>query len=259
MLSISATLITIINAQEHNSADLQKIIKENITKDSISEKKYKPLDFKLQVKNMHLWRGFRVTDAPMTAADVFFTSKNGKFKAGLWGGAGFNGDYTEFDYYINYSSGGFSFSLWDINNFSDFPDAEIFDYDINTTSHFVDLTAAYSFKKVPISVSWTTILLGRDTFINKSGKKENAFTHYVQLNSTIYKNEHSSLDIFIAGAFSFASNDKHFYGEDFLNNFGITYHKEVNVLNLIYLPVSATAMWNPDLKHGGIQVAVDLF
>ena len=31
--------------------------------------------FNLQLKNMHLWKGLHVTDAPMTAADINYTSE----------------------------------------------------------------------------------------------------------------------------------------------------------------------------------------
>ena len=242
-------------AQETNTIDTEnkKTGKAEISKD------YKPFDFNLQVKNMHLWRGYRVTDAPMTAANVSYTSKSAKFKAGIWGGAGFNGDYTEFDYYVSYTNGGFSLSLWDINNFSSFPNAEIFDYSKETTSHFVDLTAAYAFKKIPFSISWSTILLGRDTFLDDSGKLSNAYSNFLQINSTIYKDTDSSLSIYIAGAFAFNSSESHFYGTKFLNSFGLTFSKDVKVFNKKYIPVSASAMWNTDLQYGGLKVAVDLF
>ena len=241
-------------AQESHKATLLTAI----SKDTVTDA-YKPFDFHLQVKNMHLWRGYRVTDAPMTAADVSYTSKDSNFKAGLWGGAGFNGDYTEFDYYMTYQLGQFSFALWDINNFSNYPDAEIFNYDNDKTSHFVDLTAAYAFKNIPLSMSWSTILIGRDTYITDTGKHKNAFTNYLQLQGTVYKRKHSSLSLFVAAAFSFVSKDYHFYGDEFLNSFGVIYQKDVKVLNSFYLPVSATAMWNPDQEYGAIQLAVNLF
>tara|TARA_R110002051_G_scaffold118169_1_gene191951 strand:+ start:8868 stop:9638 length:771 start_codon:yes stop_codon:yes gene_type:complete len=227
---------------------------ENLT-EAVS---YKPIDFNLQVKNMHLWRGLRVTDAPMTGALLHYTSKNGKLDAGFWGGAGFNGDYTEVDYYISYTTHGFSIALWDINNYSDFPEAEIFDYDTSTTSHFVDLTLAYTFQKIPLKASWSTILLGRDSYLTDDGELENTFTNYVELSYNIFKKKHSSLGVSIAGAFSFV-NDAHFYGDKVLNNFGIIYSRDVKVYQDIYLPVSVTALWNTDQKFASIQVAINLF
>ncbi|MAG85829.1 MAG: hypothetical protein CMB97_00215 [Flavobacteriaceae bacterium] len=256
-----AVLVYSVKAQESMIAEpVDKILLEEIKQDTVQNELYKPFDFNLQVKNMHLWRGFRVTDAPMTAADVSFKSKNGKIKAGIWGGAGFNGDYTEFDYYISYSSGGFYLAVWDINNFSDFPNANIFNYDKDTTSHFVDITASYTFKKIPISFSWSTIFIGRDTYVdNETGTTKNAFTNFLQLNAKVYERVDSSLILYISGAFSPVSRDIHFYGQDFLNSFGIIYNKDVNLFNEKVLPVSATALWNADLNYGALQVAVSLF
>lgn len=220
---------------------------------------YKPFDFNLQVKNMHLWKGLRVTDAPMTAADIHYISKNGKFKAGVWGGAGFTGDYTEFDYYVSYQHKGFSISVWDINNFSDFPDAEIFNYDKTETSHFLDVTASYTFVKIPLKFSWSTLVQGRDLYVANDAEVKNAFSNYIELSYTILEQEDWSLGAYAGGAFSFL-NEAHFYGDKpNFTNVGFIYNKNVKVLNEFRLPVSATAMWNPEQEYGAIQVAVTFF
>lgn len=220
---------------------------------------YKPFLFNLQVKNMHLWRGYRVTDSPMTAGDVHYISENGKLKAGLWGGSGFNGDYHEFDYYVSYATGGFSLALWDINNYSNYPDAKIFNYDIGKTSHFVDLTAAYTFKGIPLKLSWSTILLGRDTYTNDAGELKNAFSNYVEASYVLTKKDNWSLSAFAGAAFSFIS-DTNFYGDkSTFNNVGFIYNRDLNVLDKVTIPVSATAMWNPLQKYGAMQIAVNLF
>ncbi|GLB51776.1 hypothetical protein NBRC110019_08150 [Neptunitalea chrysea] len=223
---------------------------------------YKPFNFNLQVKNMHLWRGYRVTDAPMTAGDVNYTSKNGKFKAGLWGGSGFNGDYHEFDYYISYATGGWSLAIWDINNYSAYPDAEIFNYDISKTSHFIDVTLAHQFQKIPLKLSWSTIIQGRDTYMDENGELKNAFSNYVEASYTLRKETNWSLSAFVGGVFSFANDidESNFYGDkSSINNVGLVYNRDLNILDKVTLPVSATAMWNPLQKYGAMQVAVNLF
>ncbi|WP_026752777.1 hypothetical protein [Sediminibacter sp. Hel_I_10] len=220
---------------------------------------YKPFDFNLQVKNMHLWKGLRVTDAPMTAADINYTSKDGRFRAGLWGGAGVTGYYSEFDYYVSYSYNGFSIAVWDINNSSDFPDAKIFDYDRGSTSHFIDVTVGYQFQNVPLKLSWSTIVQGRDTYVNSSGELRNAFSNYVEASYKLIVKKDWSLSAYVGGAFSFQS-ESHFYGDNpNVTNLGLIYAKQVHVLKKFILPVSATAMWNPEQDYGAIQVAVTLF
>ena len=221
--------------------------------------KYQAFDFNLKVKTMHLWKGLRVTDAPVVDVDLNYTSRDGKFKAGLWGGAGVTGYYTEFDYYASYSTNGFSLAVWDINNSSDFPDADIFDYDRSTTSHFVDVTLGYKFKPVPLKLSWSTIVQGRDTYATDSGELRNAFSNYVEASYGLVQKKDWSLSAFVGGAFSFES-EAHFYGDHpNVTNLGLIYAKEVTVLKKFTLPFAATAMWNPEQEYGAIEVAVTLF
>lgn len=223
------------------------------------EDPYDAFQFHLSVKNMHLWRGYRVTDEAMTAANVHYVSKDGNFKAGLWGGVGFAGNYTEFDYYISYTYNNWSFAIWDINNYTDFPEAQIFNYDRSETSHFIDVTASYKFNTTPLQLSWSSILQGRDTYVTSSGKLRNAFTHYVEASYAIAEGNDWNLSVFAGVAFSFES-ETHFYGNrPGFNNFGATYSKTITVLDRYKLPVSATAMWNNLQDYGALQVAVDLF
>ncbi|MFI2744618.1 hypothetical protein ACG2LH_17925 [Zhouia sp. PK063] len=233
--------------------------KREIPEDTTATKTYKPFDFNLQVKTMHLWKGLRVTDAPMTAADIHYTTRNGNFKAGVWGGYGINGDYTEFDYYLSYTLNQWSLSVWDINNFSDYPDAKIFDYKKGSTSHFVDVTLAYQFKPIPLKLSWSTIVLGRDFYTNDAGELKQAFSNYVEASYTFLQKQDWSLGAFVGGVFSF-TNEANFYGDHTnFTNIGFVYNKNVKVLKDYSLPFSATAMWNPEKDYGALQVAVNLF
>ena len=72
-------------SQSAFSQDQDNIIEErNEEKLEEKEDEEKLFHFNLQLKNMHLWRGYHVSNSPVTAADVNYTSKNGFFKAGLW-------------------------------------------------------------------------------------------------------------------------------------------------------------------------------
>lgn len=258
LIKLAVFLIGIFACQEITAQEDVRSITNEIEEEEEDEV-YKPFDFNLQVKNMHLWKGLRVTDAPMTAADIHYLSKNGKFKAGVWGGAGFTGEYTEFDYYVSYQDKGFSVSIWDINNFSDFPDAEIFNYDRKVTSHFIDVTVAYELSKIPLKFSWSTLVQGRDTFTDDNAEVKNAFSNYVEIAYRVIEKENWSLGVYAGGAFSFR-NEAHFYGDDpNFTNIGLIYNKDVKVLKDFSLPVSAMAMWNPEQEYGAIQVAVNFF
>ncbi|HIB36610.1 hypothetical protein [Mesonia sp.] len=241
------------------SQDQDNIIEErNEEKLEEKEDEDKLFHFNLQLKNMHLWRGYHVTNSPVTAADVNYTSKNGFFKAGLWGGRSFTGEYTEYDYYVSFMHKGFTLAVWDINNNSDYPDVGFFNYDRAETSHFIDVSLSYSFKKTPLKVSWATIVQGRDTYVDDNGELKNAFSNYVEASYIILDKEDWSLAGFVGGAFSFLS-DANFYGDhSTINNVGVIYNRDLKILEYT-LPVSATASWNPLQEYGAIQVAVNLF
>ena len=237
----------------------EDIISSKLQIEDSTATKHQPFDFNVKVKTMHLWKGLRVTDAPVVDVDLNYTSKDGRFKAGLWGGAGVTGYYTEFDYYATYSYKGFSLSVWDINNSSDFPDAGIFDYDRSTTSHFIDVTLGYQFQEIPLKFSWSTIVQGRDTYVNNAGELRNAFSNYVEASYGLIQKKDWSISAFVGGAFSFKS-EAHFYGDKpNVTNIGLLYAKEVTVLKKFTLPFAATAMWNPEQEYGAIEVAVTLF
>jgi hypothetical protein len=222
------------------------------------EDTYQPVDFGLQVKNMHLWRGFKVTEAAMTGVDVHYISPNGKFAAGIWGGAGFTGEYTEFDYYVSYAFDNFNLAVWDINNFSSFENANIFNYDPATTSHFIDVTLSYQLPNLPrLNASWSTIVAGRDTYMSNDGELRNAFSNYVTVDYLLVE-KMVDLHVFVGGAFSF-TNEQHFYGsKPNIVNIGIMAEKNI-VFGNYTMPVSATGMWNPEQNYGALQFAVNIF
>jgi hypothetical protein len=256
---LALVLFALVYLSTNAQRDYQPI-PDLLPQDSLDTKeKYRPVDFNLTLKNMHLWRGYRVTDEAMTAANVYYQSKNGKFEAGLWGGVGFAGNYTEFDYYMSYSHKNWTFAIWDINNYTDFPDAEIFNYDRGETSHFIDVSVTYAFENFPLQTSWSTIVQGRDTYVTPSGKLRNAFTNYVEASYVVASGSDWNLSLYVGAAFSFES-ETHFYGDrPGFNNYGATYSKTLNVFDRYTLPVSATAMWNSLQEYGALQVAVNLF
>jgi len=227
--------------------------------DTVAVKKYKPFDANLQLRSMYIWRGFRVSNSPITDVDMHYTTRDGSFSAGLWGGAGLNGEYREFDYYVAYKKKGWSFSVWDINNFTDFPNAKLFDYRRDSTSHFIDVSAAYDFgKEFPLSISWSTIVAGRDYHVKNNGELGSNFSNYVQLDYKVWEEGATNVHLYVAGGFAFG-RDQNFYGsKPNIVNTGITLNKEL-VLFDYHMPVAATAMFSPENKHGAIQLVINAF
>ncbi|MNZ81640.1 hypothetical protein D3C78_1003160 [compost metagenome] len=230
---------------------------------AFSQSEYKPIDFTLQLKNMHLWRGYTVTNTPMTAVDLHYNSKNNHFSAGVWGGAGFTGDYKEFDYYLSYQNKGFNIAVWDIYNFSNgatYNNSEFFNYKAGETGHFIDLTVGYKLQgSFPLSMSWSTILYGRD---RGSLNEQNLYSTFVQLGYPVLKSDLVNIDVFAAGAFALNPEEgstANFYGsKSNLVSLGFTASKTLKIGDFS-LPVSVMPMWNPELNQANIQFAVNLF
>ncbi len=228
-------------------------------KDSVVIKKYRPVDISLQLRSLYLWRGFKVSNAPITDVDMHYTTRDGSFSAGLWGGAGLNGEYKEFDYYVSYAKNGFNASVWDINNFTDFPNAKLFDYNPASTSHFIDVTVGYQFKDAfPLSINWSTIVAGRDTHVKANGDLANNYSNYVVLDYKVWHQADMNLHVFVGGGFAFG-RDQNFYGsKPNVINTGLTVNKDLVVLGH-HMPVAATAMFNPEQNYGAIQLIVNAF
>lgn len=210
------------------------------------------------LKNMHLWKGYKVSEDAVATLNTSYTTEDGFFTAGLWYGSSFNASFTEFDYYVAFNfADKLNLSIWDINNFSDFPNANIFDYDKETTSHFIDATLSYQATD-RLGLAWSTILLGRDTYVDDDGEVKNAFSTYTEVNYGLVQNENLNVKAFVGGGFSFL-NEAHFYGSTpNIVNIGVSAARIVELFGT-GVPVSATAMWNPEQEYGAMQLSVGLF
>lgn len=222
-------------------------------------KKYHPVAVNLQVRNLYIWRGFKVSNSPISDVDLHYVTRDGSLALGVWGGEGFTGDYKEFDYYASYTKNGFNVSLWDINNFTDYPNANLFNYNPSSTSHFIDATVGYQFKdSFPLSISWSTIVQGRDTYTRPDGTAGNRYSNYVSLDYKIWKEKDADLHIYVAGAFAFGYRQNFYGSEPNIVNTGLTYDKNLNIFGY-KLPISATAMVSPEHKYGTIQLIANIF
>ncbi len=221
--------------------------------------KYLPFNVNLQVRSLYLWRGFKVSNAPITDVDLHYATRDGSLAIGVWGGAGFTGEYREFDYYISYAKSGFNLSVWDINNFTSFPNVSLFNYNPTSTSHFIDATVGYKFgSRRPLTISWNTIVQGRDTYVKPNGSIANAYSNYVVLDYTLWKEGTAELHIFAGGAFAFGRQQNFYAAKPNIVNSGLTFNKDLVVFNY-HMPAAATAMFSPEHKYGALQLVVNVF
>lgn len=228
-----------------------------------------PVDFKLQLKNMHLWRGLQVTNSAVAATDISVSTNNRMFTFGLWGGAGIDGDYKEFDYYASFQHKGFKLAVWDIYNFSKnaaytdgkggIKELKLFNYRGRETAHFIDIAASYTFQgNFPLTLGWATVVHGRDRGFSN---EKNLYSTYVSASYPVLRDKFIDLELGIAGAFALDAEEgtsANFYGKSAgIVNVNFVASKNI-AIGSYTLPISVMGMWNPANNDGNIQVALDL-
>lgn len=211
----------------------------------------------------HLWRGLEVANGLDITGDVSFNA--GGFQVGVWGGTGIGlkqSTYREFDYHIGYAAKGFSVALWDICNVTGAGDNfNFFDYQKHSTGHFIDLQLGYNLAAVSncrLALNWNTILLGCDMDGN-----DRQFSTYVQAAYTVYQDEHWNVTPSVGGALKFNGDSKsNFYGgthKAFFNDLRLTTTYTAKFKNGYELPISGTAMWNPETKRAYWSIGFNIF
>lgn len=236
-----------------------------------NEKQSSALDYiggTIDVRTMHLWRGIEVSDEVNLAADVYFKTKKENFKIGIWGGAGVNGNFKELDYYLSYALKGFTFSLWDVYNFSPhatYNNKEAFNYKAHETGHYVDLSVSYQFsQKLPLRIFWSTLIFGRD---RGPLNEKNRYSTFVQLSYPIIDTKGFHLSASIAGAFALdqgkdslgITSRANFYGKTAgIVDINLRLQKDFYIAGY-KLPVYVMPMWNPQGNNMNLQFGVTLF
>jgi hypothetical protein len=228
------------------------------SKELDSLKPYRHINFSLDVKNMHLWRGFQVTSGAMTGASLYYITPSKNFKTGFWGGAGFDGTYKEVCFYINYQHKNFFADLLNSFNSTGYDSPNIFSYNRRTSPHFVDIALGYNFLNTNLRASLATMVLGRDVYIRADGSAENRFSHYAELKYTAWSIKDSNLKIFVGGSFSFISRSTFYSTKPNLVNIGVELNRTLSIFSY-ELPLSATFRINPEQKNGALQFAAHLF
>jgi hypothetical protein len=218
----------------------------------------------VELKTSHLWRGLVINNS-MTAMGNIHSAldKKQKVTIGIWGGNGFDGNYKEINYYIQYQSKGFKVGLWDLFNTTNVEKPAVFNYDRKSTTHILDLRTSYQFlEEFPLRIEADVLVYGNDRELISNLDYKNRYSTYVELGYPLMKNEKIVLDAFLGAGFAL-NGKSHLYTTEPNSNFdivntGIKVSKDMSILNY-KLPVSALAMWNPALKIARVQLGIVLF
>jgi len=139
----------------------------------------KALSVNAELVSTYVWRGSYIAG---TSIQPSMDWNVGSFTAGAWGSvdiAGFG--YKEVDLFVSYSYKNFTLGIFDIwvageraYNYFDFS---------KTTVHVFDAWLTYSFKRIPLNISWYTAIAGDETYTKhytKNGKLKKAFPTYIE-------------------------------------------------------------------------------
>lgn len=210
----------------------------------------------------HLWRGMEVTDGLVFTGDVNYTLLGGRVNVGFWGGTNSQGTYKEFNNHLSFHYEGLSLALWDTYNFSEgatYNNKEFFNYKAHDTGRFLDATLSYRFGgRVPLLLSWSTIIFGRDRNEENTANKYSTFCY---AEYPLLVDGRWQLDAGLGGAFALnrAGSKTNFYG----STAGVV-HASLKAtyrlkLQKYELPVHAWMMWNPQANRAFFQLGIELF
>lgn len=212
-------------------------------------------DVGLDLKNMHYWRGLRVSDGFVTTPTIGYY--NSGFSFFSWGGLSLDGQYKEVTQIISYSTGDFSLTLIDIFNFSGAHDASYLNFNSDETIHILDLALAYNFgEKAPLRIMLASIFYGND----RDNLGNNRYSTYLEAGFPLVKDDYT-VEPFAALGFAFSGEDDNsLYGRNQFDlvNIGLAVSKIVTMGNY-QLPVTGRLGINPSLKQASVEIALGLF
>ena len=256
----TVTSLTGLASYAQNSTALDTVATQK------KETKVSRLDFNVLLETSHLWRGLVINDGMTATGNIHYAlNESQTFKVGIWGGAGFDGNYREINYYVQYQKNNLSIGLWDLFNTTGIQTPKVFNYDKLTTTHIIDLRTSYRFPEAfPIRIEADVLLYSglNDRELDDNNDFRSRNSTYVELSYPVIRNQKVNLNAFIGAAFPL-NGSKHLFTSktesdlDIVNT-GIKATKDIEIFHY-KLPVSATAMWNPSNKIARIQLDIGLF
>lgn len=253
--------ITICFSQEYVNNKL------NVSRDTVPEFS-KRIKINSTLESMHTWRGNASADRPtITGQLAILLDKKHRLKLGVWSASAFNkensGDfYQEIDYFLVYQYHHFSVGIWDQFSTKGLVDPDIFDYNKNTTNHYIDLELIYFFSDdFPLRLQADIALYGNDYELDASNNLQRRYSTYFEARYRAITTSKIKFGPFVG--VGMALNGKTMgYGNGKNNfdlvNIGVMADKMVRVANWQF-PVRIVTFWNPAQKLARLQLSVNLF
>lgn len=182
----------------------------------------------------YVWRGTNFS-GPSLQPYVDFTS--GGFSIGAWGSQGYDG-FQEMDLYLSY---GFDFGLsLGLTDYY-YPGTEFFDYSEETGAHAFEINAGFETGALSLAANY---------ILNEAGGAASAGGDmYYEVGVSTGK-----VDLFLGAGDGWHTSD----GDFNVCNLGISTSKEIKLTDSFSLPVSGSAILNPEKEQFYIVVGISL-
>ncbi len=186
----------------------------------------------------YVWRGLYLSNAAVQPALTF---SSGGFSAGAWGSASFDGS-LEADVFANYTFG-FGLTLGVTDYY--FPSIEggndYFDLSKESGSHIFELNGGYKIAGLSLAANYV---------LNEAGGAGSAGGDTYFEVGYAYRN----INLFVGGGDGLQTED----GDFNLTNIGIGVTKELTITPTFTIPVTCSAIINPDREKFYIVAAISL-
>jgi hypothetical protein len=215
------------------------------------------------IVSSYIWRGSAVYSALgdqnilSPSFQPGFSLNYQGFELGTWGSVDFTGTYKELDNYLAYSFKGFTATFTDYYWASDWIVDNYFDYQRDSTSHYLEASLSYKGVKVPFSILVATMVYGADKKFEETS--ENNFSTYIEAGYSIPV-KGFTFDLFLG-----VTPMDGFYGDGYggkvgfaVVNGGVTGSKVIPVTEKFSLPVKASVIANPQAGKLFLVFAVTL-
>jgi len=215
------------------------------------------------IVSSYIWRGSAVYSAlgdQNVLAPSFqpgFSLNYKGFELGTWGSVDFTGTYKELDNYLAYSFKGFTATFTDYYWASDWIVDNYFDYQGDSTSHYLEACLSYKGAKIPFSIMVATIVYGADKKFEDPS--QNNYSTYIEAGYSIPV-KGFTIDLFLG-----MTPMDGFYGDSYggkvgfaVVNAGVTGSKVIPITEKFSLPVKASVIANPQAGKLFLVFAITL-
>ena len=214
------------------------------------------IDISINTVSSFYWRGTLFSATPNIQPAVSIGSGNLSFGVLASADLAYNAAsaYKEVDFFIGYSSSGFSVNLYD---YFWHPTASYFDFDNETTGHVFELELSYENENIPFKIMAATMLYGDDKKsyydIEETDLTKNNYSTYFELGYTFTSGK-NSIYTFL-GLTPFTG----MYGIEFNGvNLGFTGNRDIKITDNFTLPIFVTVAANPQVENIFIIVGFSL-